>query len=181
MSLLKSFEDGVWRRLGCINPRVHTEVRNTCFNFKIENWQNSFWINFFFFFFFESFYSKAFEIFEIDSKAILLVFYFEIEFIKGDSNSLPGFLSREFLQGKWALKSPNPIQKLQKPLMQCLQLNKKNPILKPKIDSKFLELFLQTKPNQHLPKQPLPIKISNMWLRSILWRYKFLNPIIFHT
>ena len=53
-----------------------------------------------FFFFFESFYSKAFEIFEIDSKAILLVFYFEIEFIKGDSNSLPGFLSREFLQGK---------------------------------------------------------------------------------
>ena len=180
MSLLKSFEDGVWRRLGCINPRVHTEVRNTCFNFKIENWQNSFWINFFFFFF-ESFYSKAFEIFEIDSKAILLVFYFEIEFIKGDSNSLPGFLSREFLQGKWALKSPNPIQKLQKPLMQCLQLNKKNPILKPKIDSKFLELFLQTKPNQHLPKQPLPIKISNMWLRSILWRYKFLNPIIFHT
>ena len=33
-------------------------------------------------------------------QAILLVIYFEIEFIKGDSNSLPDFLSREFLQRK---------------------------------------------------------------------------------
>ena len=33
-------------------------------------------------------------------QAILSVFDFEIEFIKGDSNSLPGFLLREFLQEK---------------------------------------------------------------------------------
>ena len=33
-------------------------------------------------------------------QTILSVFDFEIEFIKGDSNSLPDFLSREFLQGK---------------------------------------------------------------------------------
>ena len=33
-------------------------------------------------------------------QAILSVFYFEIEFIKCDSNSLPDFLSCEFLQGK---------------------------------------------------------------------------------
>ena len=33
-------------------------------------------------------------------RAILFVFDFEIEFIKGDSNSLPDFLSREFLQGQ---------------------------------------------------------------------------------
>ena len=33
-------------------------------------------------------------------QAILSVFYFEIEFIKGSSNVLPDFLSREFLQGK---------------------------------------------------------------------------------
>ena len=33
-------------------------------------------------------------------QAILYVFDFEIEFIKGSSNILPDFLSREFLQGK---------------------------------------------------------------------------------
>ena len=33
-------------------------------------------------------------------QAILSVFDFEIEFIKGTSNVLPDFLSREFLQGK---------------------------------------------------------------------------------
>ena len=33
-------------------------------------------------------------------KAILSVFDFEIEFIKGSSNVLPDFLSREFLQEK---------------------------------------------------------------------------------
>ena len=33
-------------------------------------------------------------------QAILFVFDFEIEFIKGSSNILPDFLSREFLQGK---------------------------------------------------------------------------------
>ena len=33
-------------------------------------------------------------------QAILSVFDFEIEFIKGFSNVLPDFLSREFLQGK---------------------------------------------------------------------------------
>ena len=33
-------------------------------------------------------------------QAILSVFDFEIEFIKGTSNFLPDFLSREFLQGK---------------------------------------------------------------------------------
>ena len=32
--------------------------------------------------------------------AILLAFNFDIEFIKGTSNSLPNFLTREFLQGK---------------------------------------------------------------------------------
>ena len=46
--------------------------------------------------------------------------------------------------------------------MQCLQSNKKNPILKPKIDSKFLELFLQTSLNQHLLKRPLQVKIKNV-------------------
>ena len=33
-------------------------------------------------------------------QAILSIFDFEIEFIKGSSNVLPDFLSREFLQGK---------------------------------------------------------------------------------
>jgi len=33
-------------------------------------------------------------------QAILSVFDFEIEFIKGENNSLPDFLTREFLQGK---------------------------------------------------------------------------------
>ena len=33
-------------------------------------------------------------------QAILSAFDFEIEFIKGESNSLPDFLTREFLQGK---------------------------------------------------------------------------------
>ena len=33
-------------------------------------------------------------------QAILSVFDFEIEFIKGSSNVLPDFLSREFLKGK---------------------------------------------------------------------------------
>ena len=46
----------------------------------------------------------------------LVFFYFEIEFIKGNSNSLPDFLSHEFLQGQWVLKSPNQILKPQKPL-----------------------------------------------------------------
>ena len=46
--------------------------------------------------------------------------------------------------------------------MQCLQSNKKNLILKPKIDSKFLELFLQTSLNQHLLKRPLQVKIKNV-------------------
>jgi len=33
-------------------------------------------------------------------QAILSAFDFEIEFIKGVNNSLPDFLTREFLQGK---------------------------------------------------------------------------------
>ena len=33
-------------------------------------------------------------------QAILSAFDFEIEFIKGIDNSLPNFLTREFLQGK---------------------------------------------------------------------------------
>ena len=33
-------------------------------------------------------------------QALLSNFDFEIEFIKGENNSLPNFLSREFLQGK---------------------------------------------------------------------------------
>jgi len=33
-------------------------------------------------------------------QAILSVFDFQIDFIKGESNSIPNFLSREFLQGK---------------------------------------------------------------------------------
>jgi len=33
-------------------------------------------------------------------QAILYAFDFEIEFIKGESNSLPDFHTREFLQGK---------------------------------------------------------------------------------
>jgi len=33
-------------------------------------------------------------------KATLSAFDFEIEFIKGENNSLPDFLTREFLQGK---------------------------------------------------------------------------------
>ena len=33
-------------------------------------------------------------------QAILSTFDFEIKFIKGESNSLPDFLTREFLQGK---------------------------------------------------------------------------------
>ena len=33
-------------------------------------------------------------------QAILSAFDFDIEFIKGESNSLPDFLTREFLQGK---------------------------------------------------------------------------------
>ena len=33
-------------------------------------------------------------------QALLSNFDFEIEFIKGENNSLPDFLSREFLQGK---------------------------------------------------------------------------------
>ena len=38
-------------------------------------------------------------------QAILSAFDFDIEFIKGDSNSLPDFLTREFLQGKSDTKS----------------------------------------------------------------------------
>ena len=33
-------------------------------------------------------------------QAILSVFYFEIEYLKGTSNSLPDYLTREYLQGK---------------------------------------------------------------------------------
>jgi hypothetical protein len=33
-------------------------------------------------------------------QAILSIFYFNIEYIKGESNSIPDFLTREFLQGK---------------------------------------------------------------------------------
>jgi len=33
-------------------------------------------------------------------QAILSAFNFDIEFIKGSNNSLPDFLTREFLQGK---------------------------------------------------------------------------------
>jgi len=33
-------------------------------------------------------------------QAILSVFYFDIEFIKGDKNSVPDFLTREFLQNR---------------------------------------------------------------------------------
>ena len=33
-------------------------------------------------------------------QAILSAFDFDIEFIKGENNSLPDFLTREFLQGK---------------------------------------------------------------------------------
>ena len=31
-------------------------------------------------------------------QAILSVFYFDIEYIKGSQNAIPGFLTREFLQ-----------------------------------------------------------------------------------
>jgi len=34
------------------------------------------------------------------SQAVLSAFDFDIEFIKGQNNSLPDFLNREFLQGK---------------------------------------------------------------------------------
>ena len=37
-------------------------------------------------------------------QALLYVFDFKIEYIKGESNSLPDYLTREFLQG---LPSPN--------------------------------------------------------------------------
>ena len=33
-------------------------------------------------------------------QAILSVFYFDIEYIKGETNSIPNFLTREFLQGR---------------------------------------------------------------------------------
>ena len=33
-------------------------------------------------------------------QAILSIFYFDIEFIKGNENSLPDFLTREFLQNR---------------------------------------------------------------------------------
>ena len=33
-------------------------------------------------------------------QAILSIFYFDIEYIKGSRNSIPDFLTREFLQGK---------------------------------------------------------------------------------
>ena len=36
-------------------------------------------------------------------QALIGNFDFDIEFIKGENNSLPDFLSREFLQGKWVL------------------------------------------------------------------------------
>lgn len=32
-------------------------------------------------------------------QALLVIFYFDIEYIKGETNSLPDFLTREFLQG----------------------------------------------------------------------------------
>ena len=64
-------------------------------------------------------------------------------------------------------QKPKANSKIQKPFMQCLQSNKKNPILKPKIDSKFLELFLQTSPNQHLLKRPLQVKTNKICLRPM--------------
>ena len=33
-------------------------------------------------------------------QAILSIFYFNIEYIKGELNSIPNFLTHEFLQGK---------------------------------------------------------------------------------
>ena len=53
----------------------------------------------------KKFYKKMFKIwfqnrFFARWQAILSIFYFEIEFIKGSSNVLPDFLSCEFLQGK---------------------------------------------------------------------------------
>jgi hypothetical protein len=33
-------------------------------------------------------------------QSILSIFYFEIEYIKGSQNSIPDFLTREFLQNK---------------------------------------------------------------------------------
>ena len=34
-------------------------------------------------------------------QAILSVFYFDIEYNKGETNSIPDFLTHEFLQGRW--------------------------------------------------------------------------------
>ena len=36
-------------------------------------------------------------------QAILSIFYFSIEYIKGESNCILDFLTHEFLQGKWHL------------------------------------------------------------------------------
>jgi hypothetical protein len=33
-------------------------------------------------------------------QSILIIFVFDIEYIKGSQNSIPDFLTREFLQGK---------------------------------------------------------------------------------
>lgn len=45
-------------------------------------------------------------------QALLSSFNFEIEFIKGENNSLPDFLTREFLQGKNETKSEGSVQGL---------------------------------------------------------------------
>ena len=59
----------------------------------------------------------------------LVCFLFWNKFIKEDSNSLPDFLSEEFLQEKWATQSLKP-NSIQKHLMLCLL---KGPnLLKPK-------------------------------------------------
>ena len=34
-------------------------------------------------------------------QALLSIFYFDIEFIRGENNSLPDFLTREFLQNRY--------------------------------------------------------------------------------
>ena len=51
------------------------------------------------------FYKKTSKILQVskylpDGKAILSIFDFDLEYIKGSQNSIPDFLTREFLQGK---------------------------------------------------------------------------------
>ena len=56
-------------------------------------------------------------------QAILFVFGFEIELIKGSSNVLHDFLSREFLQGKGV--KPIPLNLHLKSLMLCQKFSLK--------------------------------------------------------